>query len=84
MKPMNRMTRWLASLTACSLLTMAGCALTPSWRWEKPGASERDYTTDLNQCKFATYPDTTGTVTNESVRRMFACMEGKGWKKVAN
>ncbi|QKV57534.1 MAG: hypothetical protein HT580_10070 [Dechloromonas sp.] len=50
----------------------------------KAGATERDYTVDLNQCKTATYPDTTGMVTNEGVRRMFACMESKGWSKVAN
>ena len=43
-----------------------------------------DYTVDLNQCKTVTYPDTTGMVTNEGVRRMFACMESKGWSKVAN
>lgn len=73
-----------ACLAACSLLVVAGCALKPAWHWAKPGASEQDYTTDLNQCKFATYPDTTGAVTNESVRRMFACMEAKGWSKVAN
>lgn len=81
---MNLFNRRIASLAFCGLLTITGCALKPAWHWEKPGASEQDYTTDLNQCKFATYPDTTGTVTNESVRRMFACMEGKGWSKVAN
>jgi hypothetical protein len=81
---MNRNNRRIASLAACSLLMIAGCALKPSWHWEKAGASEQDYSTDLNQCKFATYPDTMGMVTNESVRRMFACMEGKGWSKVAN
>lgn len=81
---MNGTRRSFASLAACGLLAAAGCALGPAWHWEKPGATERDYTTDLNQCKSATYPDTTGSVTKESVRRMFACMEGKGWTKVAN
>ena len=81
---MNGFQRRIVTLAACSLLTMAGCALKPAWHWEKSGATDGDYTTDLNQCKFATYPDTTGTVTNECVRRMFACMEGKGWSKVAN
>ena len=81
---MNGSKRSIAGLAACSLLTLAGCALKPAWHWEKPGATERDYTTDVNQCKTVTYPDTTGMVTNEGVRRMFACMEGKGWTKVAN
>ena len=76
--------RSISGLAACVLLTLAGCALKPSWHWEKPGATEREYTIDLNQCKTVTYPDTTGMVTNEGVRRMFACMESKGWSKVPN
>jgi hypothetical protein len=81
---MNGSKRRIVTLATCGVLTITGCALKPSWHWGKTGASEQDYSTDLNQCKFATYPDTMGTVTNESVRRMFACMEGKGWSKVAN
>ena len=81
---MNSAKRWTTSMVICIFAGVAGCALKPAWHWEKPGASEREYSTDLNQCKFATYPDTSGIVTNETVRRMFACMEAKGWSKVAN
>ena len=63
---------------------LAGCALRPSWHWEKPGASDEAYTFDLNQCKAANYQDASGMVTKESVRRMFACMERKGWSRVDN
>ena len=66
------------------IAALAGCALKPSWHWEKHGASDEEYSFDLNQCKAATYTDASGIVTNESVRRMFACMERKGWSKVPN
>ena len=72
-------------LLAVILLTgTAGCALRPSWHWEKPGADEQDLTWDQNQCKAKTYSGTDGGVTNASVRRMFACMEGKGWSRRNN
>lgn len=67
------------SLLAFSSL-LAGCALlSPSWHWEKPGG---DYDADVRFCKQQTYSGTDGNVTNASVRRMHACMEAKGWKKV--
>ncbi len=66
------------------LASLAGCALKPTWHWEKRGASDQEYSFDLNQCKAATYSDASGVVTNESVRRMFACMERKGWSRVEN
>ena len=66
------------------IIAITGCALKPSWHWEKRGASDEEYSFDLNQCKAATYTDASGIVTNESVRRMYACMERKGWSKVAN
>jgi hypothetical protein len=64
------------------LLGLAGCALRPSWHWEKPGASEEQYTSDLNHCKGVSYPGADGMVTGEMVRRMHACMEAHGWHKV--
>lgn len=63
-----------AFTSACSLLA-------PSWHWEKVGG---DYDADLRDCKTVTYSDSSGAMpTTASVRRMHACMEGKGWKKVA-
>ena len=81
---MNSVKNWAMALTTGVFAGVAGCALKPTWHWEKPGASDQEYSFDLNQCKTATYPDTSGMVTNEDVRRMFACMEAKGWSKVAN
>ncbi len=73
-----------ASVLLLLLASQAGCALRPSWHWEKLGASEQAYEFDLQQCKAKTYAGSSGAVTNEMVRRMFACMEGKGWRKVDN
>lgn len=66
------------------LLALAGCALRPNWHWEKPGASDEQYTAEVNQCKAATYSGTDVMIGTEMVRRMHACMEAKGWRKVAN
>lgn len=70
----------------CALLglSLAGCALRPSWHWEKPGASEQELDFDQNQCKAKVYSGNAGVVTNETVRRMFICMEAKGWKRLEN
>jgi hypothetical protein len=81
---MNSVNSWAMVLATCIFAGVTGCALKPTWHWEKPGASDQEYSFDLNQCKTANYPDTSGMVTNEAVRRMFACMEAKGWSKVAN
>ncbi len=63
-----------ACTSACSLLA-------PSWHWEKAGG---DYDADLRDCKTVTFSDSSGAMpTAASVRRMHACMEGKGWRKVA-
>jgi len=64
--------------------TLGACALRPNWQWEKPGADAQDREYDQNQCKAKVYSGSAGDVTNETVRRMFACMEGKGWRKVEN
>ena len=66
------------------LIVQAGCFMRQSWHWEKAGAGEEAYEFDLQQCKAKTYAGSSGLVTNETVRRMFACMEGKGWRKVDN
>jgi hypothetical protein len=66
------------------LLGLAGCALRPTWHWEKPGAGDPELDFDQSQCKAKVYAGNAGTVTNETVRRMFACMEGKGWRRVDN
>jgi len=72
------------ALILFATLTLGACAARPSWHWEKPGASDAAYEFDLKQCKARTYAGSSGAVTNETVRRMFACMEGKGWRKVEN
>lgn len=64
-----------------ALLVLAGCA---SWHWEKRGASAADYEADEKYCKLQAYSGADGMVTQANVRRMHACMETKGWKKVAN
>lgn len=69
---------------AIILLSLAGCALFSSWHWEKRGANDDDYDTDLKFCKLQSYSGTEGMVTNESVRRMHRCMESRGWRKVDN
>ena len=75
----------LATTVGVYLVVMlAGCALRPTWHWERPGASDEEYSFELNQCKAAVYTDASGFVTQESVRRMYACMERKGWKRVEN
>ncbi|RIX45536.1 MAG: hypothetical protein D3M94_11945 [Rhodocyclales bacterium GT-UBC] len=63
-------------------LTLGACALRPGWHWEKAGASEQELAFDQNQCKAKVYAGNAGVVTNETVRRMFICMEAKGWKKL--
>jgi hypothetical protein len=64
----------VACTSACSLLA-------PSWYWEKAGG---DYDADVRDCKTVTFSDSSGAMpTTASVRRMHACMEGKGWRKVA-
>lgn len=63
---------------------LTGCALLSSWHWEKSGASEVEYSFDEAQCKAKTYSGNDGTVTNATVRRMHACMEARGWRKVPN
>lgn len=68
------------AILAATLLS--GCALRPAWHWEKEGASEAQYAQEVNQCKAATYSGTDGMVTQESVRRMHACLEARGWRKV--
>lgn len=69
-------------LTLWFLLGLTGCALNPAWQWEKYGAAEGDYDLDVKYCKLQTYSGTEGITTNESVRRMQACMMAKGWRKV--
>jgi hypothetical protein len=73
-----------ATAAACLVLVLSGCALRPTWHWERPGASDEEYLFDVNQCKAAVYKDASGIVTQESVRWMQTCMERKGWRKVEN
>lgn len=61
---------------------LAGCALAPGWHWERPGAASADYAEDERICKVETYAFNNGEVTRASVRRMHACMEARGWRKV--
>lgn len=71
----------LLSLSVAAVLLSACSILAPKWHWEKPGGS---YEQDERFCKAQIYSGTDGMVTNASVRRMHACMEGKGWRKVEN
>ena len=75
--------RWPLALVLC-LPILAACGLLSTWHWERPGADEADYKTDEIQCKGRAYSGTDGAVTKEGVRRMHACMEAKGWRKVQN
>lgn len=62
-----------------------GLAACTTLHWEKPGASEDQYRTDLNYCKGVSYPvGSDGMVTKEMVRRMEGCMEAHGWRKTNN
>lgn len=70
------------ALSACFAVLLAGCSLMSSWHWEKAGAGEAEYSFDEAQCKAKLHAGTDGMVTQESVRRMHACMEAKGWSKV--
>jgi hypothetical protein len=72
------------SISLLCVAALTGCALFPSWHWEKKGASEAEYSFDEAQCKAKVYSGTDGMVTNASVRRMHGCMEAKGWVKVPN
>ena len=82
---LSRLPRPFRLILACALAGLGfGCALAPSWHWEKAGATPENYQTELNQCKTRVYSGTDGIVTNASVRRMQACMESKGWSKVDN
>lgn len=68
-------------LTLIAALTLAGCALWPGWHWEKPGG---DYGNDERYCKLQAYSGADGMVTQANVRVMHHCLEGRGWRKVAN
>lgn len=72
------------SLLLVLAAAIAGCALFPSSRWEKKGASEADYKFDETQCKAKTYAGNDGAVTNATVRRMHACLQERGWSRVPN
>jgi hypothetical protein len=72
------------TITLTLLIGLGACSLLTTWHWEKPGADKQELEFDQNQCKAKVYSGNGGEVTNESVRRMFACMQGKGWRKVDN
>lgn len=75
----------IITISAILLIGPGGCALLgPGWHWAKPGAGEDELSWDRNQCKAKVYSGSSGAVTNETVRRMFACMESRGWSKVAD
>lgn len=76
--------RSVAPIAIILLAGLAGCAFFPNWHWEKRGAAAGEYDQDVTFCKQRTYSGVDGMVTDESVRRMHACMEAKGWRKVQN
>jgi hypothetical protein len=68
-----------------AFLLLSGCSLLrPGWHWEKAGASSAEYDSDISYCKSQTSQALDGAVTNESVRRIHACMQRLGWQKVEN
>ena len=69
---------------AALLVLVAGCSLRPGWHWEKPGADDAAYEQDIKFCKLQAYSGADIAVTNENVRRMHACMQGRGWRKVSD
>jgi hypothetical protein len=72
-------------LVTTAFFALTGCALRPGGHWAKPGAADGEYDADVKFCKAQTYAwATDGMVTGESVRRMHACMEARGWRKVEN
>lgn len=86
LKPISTLPRaWRALLAAGAFIAVGGCALRPGWHWDKPGVVDGEYDADIKFCKTQTYAwATDGMVTAESVRRMHACMEARGWRKVEN
>lgn len=64
-----------------AVLLVSGCA---SWHWEKAGAGAVEYETDEKYCRLQAYSGTDGMVTKEQVRKMHACLESRGWRKVRN
>lgn len=64
-----------------TVLSLAACS---SWHWEKRGALDGEYKRDEIFCKQQVYTTADGVVTNASVRRMHACMQERGWRKVDN
>ena len=63
---------------------LSSCGLWPRWHWEKPGATEAMLDWDQTQCTAKTYAGNMGNVTQETVQKMYACMEGRGWIRQAN
>ena len=73
------------ALACLAIVSLAGCALLGSdWHWYKGNSSDADYQADLRFCKTQTDQAIDGMATNASVRRIHACMENHGWRKVAN
>lgn len=62
-------------------LGLSACLLSPGWHWEKPAASDEERERDIRLCKQANYSGTDVNVTQASVRRMYACMEMRGWRR---
>jgi len=81
---MGREKMVVLSLCLWVVVSVSACALRSGWHWEKAGADAEALSWDQNQCKAKVYAGSSGAVTNETVRRMFACMEGKGWSKVGD
>ena len=64
---------------------LCSCALvSPGWHWERQGAGADALEHDRNVCKARVYAGSAGEVTQGSVRRLYACMEGFGWSRVAD
>ncbi len=75
---------WRAWVVALMLPVLGACGLLSTWHWEHVGPEAADYAVDETQCKARSYSGADGAVTRENVRRMHACMEAKGWRKVPN
>ena len=62
---------------------LVGCAsANNSWHWEKRGAGSDEFTTDYGLCKAQAFGASTNLMQVAIV--LNGCMEGHGWRKVAD
>lgn len=62
------------------LLALAGCASKQTY-WDKSGASEADFNTDMGQCRAQAFsvPGAMNNLMQVAIVQS-TCMQGKGWQ----